>query len=167
MYNPDRVVNAVVRALKSIPQLVEAMAGDPDRIYGFFYLYGQDTSLKKSIYEMQPPATQVTSVGVLGGNYSGETMTKHRIEIIVRMQNTKTQQGNPISYGDIWTIFTNFPVFGSTTSIRGWNLLQNLDIPDVPSYDMIQDANSVNMMRIMLVIPEVGDIQDTGIQLNA
>jgi hypothetical protein len=166
MYNPDKVVNAVVDALRSIPQLVTAMAGDESRIFGFFYLYGQDTSLKKSIYELQPPRIQVANVGVMGGNYSGETMTKHRIEIIVKMQNVQTQQGNPISYGDIWTIFTNYPVFGSTTSIRGWNLLPNLDIPDVPSQDMIQDADSINMMRIMLVIPEVGDIQDMEIQLN-
>src|ERR1017187_5559193 len=109
MLNTSAVTDAIVTALKTIPDLAAAMTaldatGSPVvRITAFHYLLGQEHRLAEAIYGMPAPSMLVAWEGTKGGNFDGGTIWKHRFGIYYRMGNAAGLSA-PVGYEDLWTL---------------------------------------------------------------
>jgi hypothetical protein len=156
MINPSTLTDAVVATLQSIPDLVTALGNDPTRIYAFHYLYGQDEKLTKALYKMVPPSILCVWEGTMGGNFDAATLWKHKIGLYTRIDNT-ANLASPLSYETLFWLIVNSPVFPGTVNIRYTNVLNSVDIMDVPQAIHLEDPDGMDYFKIEFVFPELGD----------
>ena len=162
MLNAAPITDAIVAALRSIPDLAAAMTvleagGNPlCRIGAFHYRLGQDNRLAEAIYKMPAPSMLVAWEGSKGGNFDGQTIWKHRWGIYYRMGNAAGVAA-PVGYEDLWAITCNGPTGGHGPNIRGIELYSCLDIMDTPSIDHAVDEDLIDRFKGVFTIPEIGD----------
>ena len=162
MLNPSPLVDAIVSALRAIPDLAAAMividgsGAQICRITGFHYRLGAEHRLAEAIYKMPAPSMLVAWDGTQGGNFDGQTMWKHRFNVYFRMGNA-AGLADPIGYEDLWWILCNKPPTDSPQNIRYMQLYPGLDIMDTPSVAHALDEDLQDRFVGSLVIPELGD----------
>ena len=155
MINPAQLVDSVVTALQGIPDLVSAMGSSAENIYAHHFLYGAENSLIDAVYKITPPGILVAYEGTLGGNFDAATIWKHKVACYIRAANA-TNQENPVSYEDIWSVIMNGPVNGGP-NIRCINVMPNTEIMDTPSIEHQIDQDGIDFFVVHLVFPEIGD----------
>ena len=162
MLNAAPIVDAIVGALQSIPELSAAMtvtdaAGNPNcRIKEFHFRLGQEQRLAERIYKMPALSMLVSWDGTQGGNFNGQSIWKHRFSVYFRMGNAAGLT-DPVGYEDLWWIVCNRPPAGSQVNIRYMQLYPGLDIMDTPSVAHALDEDLQDRFAGTLVIPEIGD----------
>ena len=156
MLNPRIIADAIVSALRTIPDLVAAMAGEASRISAYHYLYGADNRLDLAINKMKPPSILVVFEGTQPGDFDGSTIWKHHFCVYIRVA-TAANMVLPLSYEDIWTLIVNEPVNGGAQNIRSVNLVDGVDIMDTPGIIHMLDEDRMDYFAARFVIPEIGD----------
>lgn len=163
MLDPDLVLATFISTLRSIPSLVAELAGDPLNISGHYYLSGKEFSLAQSIYKMPSPSILVTYLDLIGGNFNGATIWKHRLEVYIRPKNAAMGSvgglgGTPAgSSPHLWWLAMNKPVLGGVQHIRGIELLSGLWLMDTPTMTHRQDEDLADIFVGQCVFPEAGD----------
>ena len=160
MLDPDLVLDAVLAAFRSIDQLIAALDGDPANVVGHTYLYGVEDSLSRSLYAMRSPSVLVVYLDLLGGNFDGATIWKHRFEVYIRPANAAPFADIPAlvpSPMHLWWLMMHEPVLGTARNIRQTAVLPELMLPDTPTLVHHQDENLADLFVGSLVFPELGD----------
>jgi hypothetical protein len=162
MLKSSLIADTVVTTLQSIPELVTSMVGDPARIKAYHFLAGMNKTLLQAINQMLQPSILVVCLPPIGGNFNGQTLFKHHVDVYVRMPNVATF-ADPISlaFEDIWWLICNTPVNGSDVprlNIRYQNILPGqLDLMDTPSASMMTDEEGQDYLCGRFIFPEIGD----------
>ena len=156
MLDPGTITDAIVSALRTIPELVLQMGGDPEKIYAHHYLYGSDVRLVEAVYRIVPPSILVVWDGTQGGNFDGQTIWKHRFQLHIRTANV-AGISEPTSYEKVWFLLVNGSVYGGSLNIRQVNLLPELDLMEVPSIGHRQDEELMDYFVGTFIFPEIGD----------
>jgi len=156
MLDPEVLTAAIVDTLRTIPDLVDAMGGDPANIFAHQYLYGEENSLAKAVAEMKAPSMLLAWKGTLGGNFNGMTVRKHPYELYIRTKNVAGSL-TPAGPGHVWWLAMNKPVNGGTLNIRQIQIMDGVDIMDIPSVSHRQDEELADFFCGSMVIPEFGD----------
>lgn len=175
MLDPDIVLSAVISAYRAIPALVNELGG-PDRINGHYYSFGVESSLALAIARMSSSSILIAYLDLLGGNFSGATNWKHRLEVYIRPKNAAsgavvpslTSGGPstvPASTPHLAWLMLNKPIVGiadlSPGNIRQVSLLSGrLTLMDTPTITHRQDENLADFFSILTVFPEIGDDGD-------
>lgn len=164
MLDPDVVLATIVSAFQSIPALVSEMGGSSSAISGHYYQYGAENSLATAIGTMQSPSILIAYQDLLGGNFDGMTIWKHRLEAYIRPKNRamgKVGVGAgtlPASPPHLWYLMMHSPVLGGTQNIRSTTLLSgSLQNMDTPTLMHKQDENGADFFVGSMVWPEAGD----------
>lgn len=151
-------------AFRSIPLLVSEMADDPLNIYGHSYQYGAETSLALAINAQRSPSILVAYLDLLGGNFDGMTVWKHRLTAYIRPKNAATGTvggmggGRASSPQHLFWLMMNKPVLGGSQNFRYTELMSGLLLCDaMPSLTHQQDEQGADLFSCNLVIPEIGD----------
>jgi len=158
MLDPDLVVAAIVTALQSIPALVTEMNG-AGNIYAHYYQYGAENSLAQSIYTMTSPSILIAYQDLLGGNFDGMTIWKHRIDAYIRPGN-RAVGTSPVAASSphVWWLMMHSPVLGTTRNLREVTLLSNaLQIMDTPTLMHRSDEQGADFFVGSMCWPEAGD----------
>jgi len=161
MLNNGPIVDAIVTALKAIPDLAAAMtvveSSQPlCRIYAHHYRLGAEYRLAERIYKMPAPSMLVAWDGDQGGNFNGQTICKHRFNVYFRMGNAAGLT-DPVDYEQLWWIACNQPPTASPVNIRYMQLYPGLDIMDTPGVAHALDEDLQDRFVGTFVIPEIGD----------
>lgn len=160
MLRPSLIVNAVVDALRTIQPLVTSMAGDAERIVAFHYMQGQESSLAEAINRMLQPSILVCWAGTMGGNFDGQTIWRHQIDIYFRTPNVANLLP-ALAYEDVWWQIVNLPVNGSDVpylNLRNVQLLPGqLDIMNTPSVTHMTDEENQDFFVGHCTWNEIGD----------
>jgi hypothetical protein len=113
MLDPDVVISSVVASLQSIPELVTELGGPAipatDSITGHFFYSGEDNSYIRTLSQMRSPSILVAYLDYISGNYDGQTVWKHRLNICVRSRN-KASNGSSASAQHLWWMAMNLPI---------------------------------------------------------
>jgi hypothetical protein len=184
MLDPDLVSAAFAAGFQGIPALTAVMGtnppagGDPTRppgssnIYSHIYSYGQEDSLARAIFQMTSPSILIAYKDYLGGNFSQETLWKHRLEVYIRPPNAAPDPTTGLLSGPstphiAWLAFNSpvngqFPVDGSGppgswANIRQLRLMRALLPMDVPTLTHRQDESLSDFFVWSVTIPEIGD----------
>lgn len=162
MIDPETIVDAVVGALRGIPDLAQALNGDAERIRGFHDLAGVDVPLRKAVYEMSAPGILIAYAGTLPQSTQwGEGVFKHRVYCCMVLGN-QAQSDAPIGYGTFWKkIIGSGPVKGwdqvAGANIRSVQLVEGLEIMDTPGVLRQMDEDGIDYFEGVFAFPEIGD----------
>lgn len=162
MLDPDLVLEAVVSAFRSIPELVQEMADDQANIVGHAYSYGVENSLARAVFGMRSPSILVAYLDILGGNFSGMSVWKHRLECYIRPKNAamgNVAGGAPAaSPPHLWWLMINKPINGGVQNIRYVDVLPGLWITDnLPPLTHQTDEQLADFFVGHLTFTETGD----------
>ena len=152
MLNPRTVVDAVVTALRAIPELVTAMGGDANAISAFHFEYGAARPLEKVIAEMPAGSVVAAWAGTIPGPFGGMVTWKCRVDVYIRMANA-AGQSQPVGYEDIWFYIANAPGLIAEEIIPG-----NTQIMDLPGIEHLTDVDGIDRFCVHMVIPQIGDL---------
>lgn len=169
MLDPDLVLVAVVDAFKSIDELATLMCDDAgaSTIFGHTFTYGEENTLTKVVWTAPSPSLIVAYTDLLSGNFDGQTMWKHCLEVYIRPKSGVSNvfsDSNPDvarvpSTPHIWWMMMNLPVLGGAQPLRYTTLLSGaLQLMDLPtlSYKAVGD-DGADLFIGKLVFPEYGD----------
>jgi hypothetical protein len=157
MLKPSRIVDAVVTALKTIPDLVTILVNDDTRIVGYHFVPGLNQSLNEALNTMLQPSLLVAYKGVIGGNFNGYVIFKHEIEIYYRGANQRGF-GQPVKSEDIWYVIVNAPINSGTLNIRQVQIMPGqLEIMETPSMTHMQDMELQDYFVGNCIFPEIDD----------
>lgn len=164
MLDPDLVLSNLLTTFRSIPALVSEMADDSSNIFGHYYLAGEENSLVRVLSQMTSPSICVAYLDLLGGNFDGSTIWKHRLEVYIRPKNSAMGGvGSPSgprasSPPHLWWLMMNSPVLGGTLNIRQVSLMSGSLMPmETPTLVHRQDEQGLDFFVGSMVIPEYGD----------
>ena len=162
MLDPDLVLAAVISAFRSIPALITQMAGASSNIYGHTYAYGAEHSLALAINEQRSPSILVAYVDLIGGQFSGMTVWKHRLDAYIRPKNAAFGHipGGAIAASPqhLFWLMMNSPVLGGSQNIRYTEILSGLHMLDaMPSLTHQTDEQGADFFVCHMVFPEMGD----------
>lgn len=169
MLDGDLLVDAIVLALQSIPELVDAV-NNQDKIYGHKYLYGKESRIDMALAKMEPPSILVAWEGVTGGNtdsYNKMVVWMHRFSLYIRTPNVAAAQ-EQISYAKMWRMICMGNLVGN--GFDGFHNIRNTQIYSLPdgspgveimdpdvSIGRIQDAEGMDMFKAIFKLEEIGD----------
>lgn len=156
MLNPAPITDALASALRGIPEFLQQMSNDSERISAFHYLPGTDYRLAERIEKMKNPETVVAWDATLPGNFDGATIWKHRFNVYVRAGN-QVNAADPKSFEYLWWAMVNRPVTGFGQNLRYLNLVSGLDIMETPGIRHMLDENLQDYFCATFVFPEIGD----------
>ena len=162
MPNPRLICDAIVAALRSIPDLNAAMTViDSDgnavcRINAFHYGLGDENQRATAIYKMPAPSMLVAWDGTIPSNVNGTTIYKERFFVYFRMGNAAGLT-DPVGYEDLWHLVRTGPVGDGGPPITRICLLPDLEIMDPPGNAHAVDEDSVDRFVGTFVIPAIGD----------
>lgn len=113
MLDPDVVLNSVVAALQSIPELATELGAPAvpvtESIRGHHFYSGQEDSLMHALAEMRSPSMLVAYLDYIMGNFDGMTLWKHRLQLCIRSRN-KASNGGSASAQHLWWMAMNLPI---------------------------------------------------------
>src|SRR5512146_2772791 len=88
MIDTSVLVNNLVAALRDIPELVDEMGGDPERIFAYHDQYPKKASLAQAIHTMPAPSIMAAWQGTAPGAFGGFEVWKHSITLYGRARET-------------------------------------------------------------------------------
>lgn len=156
MINPAEIADSVVALLRDIPELVEEMAGDPERIFVYHDQYPKKVSLTLAIYQAPSPSIMVAWQGTLPGSFGGSETWKHQLSLYLRTR--ETFDGDPpTAYYRLFRLITK----GVPTSV-GQPMLNATVHPschpmDVPSISRATDQEGLDYFEVSVSFTEIGD----------
>ncbi|MBI2818127.1 MAG: hypothetical protein HYX72_14425 [Acidobacteria bacterium] len=156
MINPADIADSLVALLRDIPELVEEMGGDPERIFAYHDQYPKKVSLTLAIYQAASPSIMVAWQGTLPGSFGGSETWKHQFTLYLRAR--ETFEGDPpTAYYRLFRLITK----GVPTSI-GQPMLNatvhpSCDPMDVPSISRQTDQEGIDYFEVSVSFTEIGD----------
>lgn len=139
------VIGSVVEALRSIPDLLELMGGDPDT---GIYPQSQDEQardLSESIDSMLTPALMVVWDGIVAAQLGSVTRIGHQISLLIRLE-------TPAQYhAAVAAILDGVPAStGQDLPFLTCDLHPDLVMNGVPTFGRLIDGNGTEMWQMTL-----------------
>ncbi len=135
------------------------------RVTGHYFSFGDENSLIKSVMQMESPAILVAYLDLIGGNFDGMTVHKHRLEVYMRPNNRAVgirPDGKQFAtMQHLWWLMMNKPVGGldEGPNIRNVELANgDLQLMDNPTLIHRTDELGADFFIGSLVFPEKGDV---------
>jgi hypothetical protein len=156
MINPAELVDSFVALLRNIPDLVDEMNGDPERIFAYHDQYPKKVSLALAIYQMPAPSIMAVWQGTQPGSFGSNETWKHQVSLFLRAR--ETFDGDPpTSYYRLFRLITK----GVPTSV-GQPMLNATVHPscypmDVPAIQRQTDQEGLDYFDVSVTFTEIGD----------
>ncbi len=158
MINPAEIVDALVGLLRDIPDLVDEVGGDEERIFAYHDRYVGNVSLETAKYQMAAPSVMVAWQGTRPGSRGQFTTWKHDFSISLRAKEETSDppdgyyrlyqlivKGVPATLGD------GQPMIYATVHASC------LPMDDIPPIERRTDAAGVDYFEISMSFTETGD----------
>jgi hypothetical protein len=118
--NPAEIVDALVVLLRGIPELVDSVGGDEEKIFAYVDQYPQNVNLPRAIHVMPSPAVMVAYQDWGEGSFGAGQPINHRLTIYVR-------PAVESSYSDMTAILVNGIPSGQPLSLINATIKDGLD----------------------------------------
>jgi hypothetical protein len=156
MIDPAVLVDAVVSALRNIPDLLAEVAGDPERIYGYKDRPPDNVSLDEAIYRMPARSVMVAWQEMAPGNFGQSEVWKHQISIFIRADDSKDLNASSSSFYRIFrAIWKGQNSAGQT--LADYPVHNSFYPMDVPTIRRTPDVEGVDFFEVTTTFTEIGD----------
>ncbi len=154
MVNPSAIAEALVAALRDIPDLVAEVGGDDQRIYAYHDRFPDRVSLEMAKYEMPAPGVMVAWQGTRPGSRGEFNAWKHQFSIFLRSK-AETNEPPDGYYKLHRLIMTGVPASGDGQQMQYATIHPDcLPMDDMPDISRQADAAGVDLFEISLSFTE-------------
>ncbi len=156
MFDDSVLVDNLVATLRDIPDLVEEMGGDPERIFAYHDQYPKKVSLAHALHQMPAPSIMAVWQGTGPGTFGGFDVWKHQVTLFLRAR--ETFDGEPPNpYPRLFRIITKGVPAHSGQPMLNVQVHPNCHPMDLPSIQRQTDAESLDYFEVPITFTEIGD----------
>jgi hypothetical protein len=156
MIDTSVLVDNFVALLRGIPELVEEMAGDPDRVYAYHDQYPKRVSLAHAIHAMPAPGIMAVWQGTTPGTFGGFDVWKHQVTLFLRAR--ETAEGDPpTAYYRMFRAITKGVPASSNVAMNLVTVHPSCYPMDLPSITRQTDAEGLDYFEVPITFTEAGD----------
>jgi hypothetical protein len=156
MIDTSVLVDNLVVVLRDIPDLVEEMGGDPERIYAYHDQYPKKVSLTHAIHQMPAPSLMAVWQGTAPGSFGGFDVWKHSVTLYVRAR--ETFDGDPPTpYNRIFRLVTKGVPTQSGQAMLNTEVHPSCHPMDLPLIQRQTDAEGLDYFEVPMTFTEIGD----------
>ena len=156
MINAAEITNSLVALLRDIPELVEEMGGDGERIFPYHDLYPKRVSLALAIYQMPSPGIMVAWQGGGLGSFGGFEAYKHRFSIYLRAGENFADDPPTAYYRLLRLILKGIPASGSQP-ISNTTVHSSCHPMEVAEWSRQTDSEGIDYFEVAVTFTEIGD----------
>ncbi|MCX6632315.1 MAG: hypothetical protein NTW28_32290 [Candidatus Solibacter sp.] len=156
MIDTSGLVDNLVALLRDIPELVEEMGGDPERIFAYHDQYPKRASLPHAIHQMPAPSIMAVWQGTTPGAFGDFDVWKHEVTLFLRAR--ETFDGDPPTpyYRMFRLIWKGVPA-GSGVAMNNTTVHASFYPMDVPSILRRTDGEGLDYFEVPTTFTEIGD----------
>ena len=156
MIDTSVLVDNLVAALRDIPELVQEMAGDPERIYAYHDQYPKLVSLSHALHSMPAPSVMAVWQGTAPGVFGGFDVWKHSITLYLRAR--ESYDGDPPTpYYRLFRLLTKGVPTQSQQPMINTEIHPNCHPMDLPLIQRQTDAEGLDYFEVPMTFTEIGD----------
>ena len=156
MINPAELVDNLVAMLRSIPDLVAEMDGDPKRIYAYHDHYPKKASLAQAIHNMPAPAVMAVWQGTAPGTFGTADVWKHQVTLYLRARETD-ESDPPAAYYRLFRLITKGVPEGTEVPMLNATVHPSCYPMDLPLIQRQTDAEGLDYFEVPITFTEIGD----------
>ncbi len=156
MINPAELVDNLVAMLRTIPDLVTEMEGDPERIYAYHDHYPKKSSLAHAIHSMPAPSVMAVWQGTAPGSFGGVDVWKHQVTLYLRSRETD-ETDPPTAYYRLFRLITKGIPAGSDVPMLNVTVHPSCYAMDLPMIQRQTDAEGLDYFEVPITFTEIGD----------
>jgi len=156
MVDPSEIVDNLVDLLREIPDLVELVGGDQERIFAYHDRYPTHTSLDQAIYQLPSPRIMVAWRSTGPGSFAGGEAWKHEIVLILRAGQEEGAD-SPQGYYQLFRQITRGIPTGLAVPLIYATVHASCQPMDTPSIRRLPDAAGVDYCEVTMIFTEIGD----------
>jgi hypothetical protein len=153
LVNPSEIAEALVAALRDIPDLVAELGGDETRIYAYHDRFPDRVSHERAKETMEHPAIMIVWMGTRLARREQHTAWEHRFSLFLR---AKPETGDPPdSYYKLYRlILTGVPAKGDGLEMQYATIHPDCLPFGEPGMDRTIDTVGVDLFEISLSFDE-------------
>ena len=156
MIDTSVLVDNLVAVLRDIPDLVEEMGGDPERIFAYHDQYPKRVSLAHAIHQMPAPSVMAVWQGSGPGSFGGFDVWKHQVTLFLRAR--EAFDGDPPTpYYRIFRLITKGVPTTSGQQMLNVQVHPNCHPMDLPLIQRQTDAEGLDYFEVPITFTEIGD----------
>ncbi len=156
MIDPSEIGDALVEKLRAIPELVEQVGNDAERIYAYHDSYPERASLAVAIHQMPVPSIMVVWEGTGPGHFGTVEVWKHNFGVYLRAG--QELAGNPpAGYYRLFRLITRGTPVPDAQPLIYTTVHPNCHPMDTPAIERHTDAEGLDYMRVPVSFTEIGD----------
>ena len=156
MINPAELVDNLVAMLRTIPDLVAEMDGDPERIYAYHDQYPKKASLAQAIHTMPAPAVMAVWQGTAPGTFGTVDVWKHQVTLYLRSREAD-ESNPPAAYYRLFRLITKGVPAESEVPILNATVHPSCYPMDLPQIQRQTDAEGLDYFEVPITFTEIGD----------
>lgn len=157
LINPAEIVDALVDLLRDIPDLVEAVGDDPERIFAYHDRYPKNVSLDKARYELPSPGIMVAYQGTAPGSFGGFEVWRHEISLTLRAAEEPDKGEPPAGYYQLFRLIVKGIPAGKGVPMNNLTVHPSCHPMDTPTMRRQTDAAGIDYFEVLLSFTEIGD----------
>lgn len=156
MIDTSELVDNLVATLRDIPELVDQMGGDPERIVAYHDQYPKKISLVRELHAMPAPSMLVVWQGTQPGSFGGFDVWKHQLSLFLRAR--ESFDGDPPTpYYRMFRLITKGVPTQSGQQMLNTQIHPNCHPMDLPSITRQTDAEGLDYFEVPITFTEMGD----------
>lgn len=156
MINPAELVDNLVAMLRTIPDLVAEMDGDPERIYAYHDQYPKKASLAQAIHTMPAPAVMAVWQGTAPGTFGTADVWKHQVTLYLRAREA-SESDPPAAYYRLFRLITRGVPAESEVPMLNATVHPSCYPMDLPLIQRQTDAEGLDYFEVPITFTEIGD----------
>lgn len=156
MINPYELVENLVAMLRDIPELVDAMNGDPEAIYAYHDQFPQNVSILRAIHQMPTPSIMAAWVGTSAGSFGGVDVWKHAITVYLRAPEAVVGD-LPTAYYNLFRLLTKGVPTAAGVPLLNATVHPSCYPMDLPLIQRQSDTEGVDYFEVPISFTEIGD----------
>ncbi len=157
MIDTSVLVDNLVAALRDIPDLVDEMGGDPERIFAYHDQYPKRVSLSHALHAMPAPSIMAVWQGTAPGTFGGFDVWKHSVTLYLRAR--EAFDGDPPTpYYRLFRLVTKgVPAHGERQPMINTEIHPSCHPMDLPLIQRQTDAEGLDYFEVPMTFTEIGD----------
>ena len=157
MIDTSVLVDNLVAVLRDVPELVDEMGGDPERIFAYHDQYPKRVSLAHAIHSMPAPSVMAAWQGTAPGSFGGFDVWKHSVTLYLRAR--EAFDGDPPTpYYRLFRLITKgVPASGDGQPLLNLQIHQSCHPMDLPLIQRQTDAEGLDYFEVPITFTEIGD----------
>ena len=156
MIDTSVLVDNLVAVLRDVPELVEEMGGDPERIFAYHDQYPKRVSLSHAIHSMPAPSIMAVWQGTGPGTFGAMDIWKHQVTLFLRARETFDGEP-PTPYYRMFRLITKGVPTASGVAMNNTTVHTSCYPMDLPSILRQTDAEGLDYFEVPTTFTEIGD----------